>query len=722
MGITNVELAQASIAFFGGFCCLMVYIIIKINMIKRESMTILGRMFPVTALSLVFDACAYLFRGNTDAFSLGMTRLSNGAVFFINYLLVVLFIRYVYAVIEENQGKPKPWVKYVGYVALGLATCILIINRYTGWMYYFDEGNYYHRSYMWYFYTAGSFICIFMGAFLCWRHRKDISKGTRNAILCFAAMPEIAVLIQICFYGISVSSIGVTLGIVLMLFTNLNDWRNAKVDSGEKEKISRRNKETMLLFFIMVISMSASIISCLVSIRRISAVNSEQSSQTVAHMVNDRLEKEFLRPIVVAETMSKDYSLQKLLMKSGDFSARDAEAGMVSYLHSIQNGFGYQMAFAASDKSRAYYTYNGIAKYLDVIHDPHDIWYAEYLKAGKEYLLNVDTDEANNWNLSVFVNMGVWDEKGKFLGICGVGVEMTQLQEIIQSLEDAYGIHITLMDQHGVIQVDVSKDSLDETYFQEDELGALDLSQVSSTVFTYELGKNKSRLVKYVDSLGWYLVIEDVHPDKIDVQTITIPSIIIFAIGLVMLGLAFAVMSIRERRTRVALEKNRLEKVTDELTGLLNRRAYDELCDQIAETHTEHKQTIVMMDVNGLKRANDEIGHSAGDELIIGAADTIRQAFEAYGTCYRTGGDEFIAILTCTEEKVQEALAAFEEAQSSWHGQQIEELTISKGVVIGAQCDAQFTWKEMTELADQRMYRDKDAYYQRTGKERRKGR
>ena len=57
------------------------------------------------------------------------------------------------------------------------------------------------------------------------------------------------------------------------------------------------------------------------------------------------------------------------------------------------------MIYVVSDKTRAYYTYYGISRYLDVENDSHDIWYKDYLDSGKRYIVNVDTDEDNNGSL-----------------------------------------------------------------------------------------------------------------------------------------------------------------------------------------------------------------------------------------------------------------------------------------------------------------------------------
>ena len=57
-------------------------------------------------------------------------------------------------------------------------------------------------------------------------------------------------------------------------------------------------------------------------------------------------------------------------------------------------------------------------------------------------------------------------------------------------------------------------------------------------------------------------------------------------------------------------------------------------------------RSYLAVDINGLKEVNDTFGHEAGDQLIIGAANCIERAFGDYGKVFRTGGDEFIVLLT----------------------------------------------------------------------------
>ena len=84
---------------------------------------------------------------------------------------------------------------------------------------------------------------------------------------------------------------------------------------------------------------------------------------------------------------------------------------------------------------------------------------------------------------------------------------------------------------------------------------------------------------------------------------------------------------------------------TDALTGLENRLAFDELLKTISQEDSEAGTwTMVLMDVNGLKYANDTFGHQAGDALIVAAGNAIKSAYGATGNCFRIGGDEFAVV------------------------------------------------------------------------------
>lgn len=710
MNITSLGITQATIEIFAGFFCLMLSAIIMMNGQERNSWKTLKKMLFSISFIFFFEACAYIFRGHTAGFNVFMNRISNFVVFFLNIMLINLFIKYMYDLLQEKGATPGKIYINIVKVCVLVNLVILFTNLFNKWMYYFDESNLYHRNTGWYVYTVLNLICILISSAMSIRYRKVVSKTMLAALLLYAFAPVIAIILQTLFYGISITNIGIFVAMLVMLLAYLKEWSQIKARKDEE----RKSLEIVVLFVIMTISMSASIISCIVSMKRISAQNSESNSMMIAHMVSDGIENEFLKPIIVAETMSNDYSLKQYMKKSSDGFPRQVEDEVATYLDSIRTGFGYQMVFAVCDASKAYYTYNGITKYLDIENDDHDIWYKLFLEEGKHYDLDVDTDEANQWELSVFVNTEITDENGKYLGVCGIGVEMTVLQDLLKRYELNYDIKIDLIDKDGLIQVDsdakrIELDYLDNSY----------LDDVSSEDFTYEQNAETSRMTKYMEELDWYLVVEDLNPDKINIIELLSSSVIIFIIGLMMMGIVFFLIYIRERKAAKELEERRRLSITDDMTGLFNRRAYERDCLKILETNTASEITIIMMDVNGLKETNDTYGHLAGDELVIGAAKCMSTSMGEYGKVYRIGGDEFVALLKCTKQELDDMIHTFEHIVARWKGNRQYKLSISKGIVVGEEHD-DLNFDEIKELADKLMYEDKDEYYKLTGRERRK--
>ena len=97
----------------------------------------------------------------------------------------------------------------------------------------------------------------------------------------------------------------------------------------------------------------------------------------------------------------------------------------------------------------------------------------------------------------------------------------------------------------------------------------------------------------------------------------------------------------------------------DPLTGLLNRRRFEEELDREAELAHRHKRvgTALVVDLDGFKYVNDSYGHDAGDELIRAVADELREAVRSTDVVARMGGDEFALLLPETEIEGGQRLA-----------------------------------------------------------------
>ncbi|MBR1798040.1 MAG: diguanylate cyclase [Clostridiales bacterium] len=99
---------------------------------------------------------------------------------------------------------------------------------------------------------------------------------------------------------------------------------------------------------------------------------------------------------------------------------------------------------------------------------------------------------------------------------------------------------------------------------------------------------------------------------------------------------------------------------TDPLTGLQNRMAFEEH-EEYVKTKGSGEYIIIQFDINNLKKVNDTFGHKAGDRHIMAAAAFIKNCFGKLGSCYRTGGDEFIVVIDEPKDQAQldEAFESF---------------------------------------------------------------
>ena len=712
MNITNLEVTQAAIDMFFCLVCIIMVVSIRANNPKQKSMKSFVHLFLIAAFLFLGETLAYIFRGNLGVFNVTVTRTSNLVVFAMNVAMANTYVRYVQAVFNDRGvDVSNKYVKVANIFSI-INTIIIAVNLVYHWMYYFDEANYYHRNNMWYVYTILSLVVIFAGASMAIKYRRYLETRSLAAVMLFSFIPIIATVIQLFVYGLSITNLGLGIGAFIMFGAYIYDWAHDSVE--QMDKIKNNRFDVVILFVIMLLSMSASIIACGNVIQRVTRDNSKMQSETIAQMVDAEIEKEFIKPVTVSQTMSQDLTIRSYLEGSTKEEAEAVKDDMTAHLVSIGNEFDYQMVFVASEKTRAYYTYDGISKYLDVENDSHDIWYKDFLDSGKKYVINVDTDENNNWDLAVFVNYGIFDDDGNVLGACGAGVDMNDLMDLIIKYEELYGIKINLVNHDGLIQIDsdgsaIEVDYLDNSYFD----------KVTGTDFYYQTINGSCYMTKYVDEFDWYLVVRDDNPVKIDSNRILLPIILIFIAGVVIMAITFAIISIRQRKTEEAYNNRYEVSIKDELTGLYNRRGYEVDCEEINKENILSEYSIIMMDLNGLKSANDTIGHEAGDELIIGAAKCMSNAFTGLGNVYRVGGDEFVALLKGTKESVEGSVAIFDYLMSKFKGKLISELSVSKGVVVCSEYP-ELSFEEIKAMADKLMYADKDEYYRRTGKNRRR--
>jgi diguanylate cyclase (GGDEF)-like protein len=110
----------------------------------------------------------------------------------------------------------------------------------------------------------------------------------------------------------------------------------------------------------------------------------------------------------------------------------------------------------------------------------------------------------------------------------------------------------------------------------------------------------------------------------------------------------FTVRELVARIQHVKLqERLRSMSVTDELTGLYNRRGFFTLAEQELKLAKRLRKSIFLfyVDIDNLKDINDKFGHLEGDMMILETANILRRTFRQSDTLARIGGDEFVIVL-----------------------------------------------------------------------------
>ena len=157
-------------------------------------------------------------------------------------------------------------------------------------------------------------------------------------------------------------------------------------------------------------------------------------------------------------------------------------------------------------------------------------------------------------------------------------------------------------------------------------------------------------------------------------------------------------------RTNAMLEDEIELSYHDPLTGLYNRRFYEEELTRL-DTKRNRPLTIVMGDVNALKLTNDSFGHTTGDRLLKKVAEVIRKGCRVDDIIARLGGDEFVIILPQTGAyEAEQMIKRFKDIASN---EKIDLVDISVSYGYETKINEDIEVQEVLKKAEEYMYKEK---------------
>lgn len=148
----------------------------------------------------------------------------------------------------------------------------------------------------------------------------------------------------------------------------------------------------------------------------------------------------------------------------------------------------------------------------------------------------------------------------------------------------------------------------------------------------------------------------------------------------------------------------------DARTGLFNKARWNEVMN--AEANLDERVGILVLDMNGLKRVNDTLGHEAGDRMISDFADILRNTLPSSAIICRWGGDEFtVMIPKVSRQKMMQHIEGISHATEEYNGTDPEvKIYFAVGEAMSEE-HPEMTRQELFSLADENMYRNKQRWY-----------
>ncbi|MFZ3203839.1 MAG: GGDEF domain-containing protein, partial [Pseudomonas sp.] len=239
------------------------------------------------------------------------------------------------------------------------------------------------------------------------------------------------------------------------------------------------------------------------------------------------------------------------------------------------------------------------------------------------------------------------------------------------------------------------------------------LPQPQTGDFEYqEHGRGHFLNVRFIPELDWYLFVDKHETGALAGirQSLYLNLLICLVVTVIVLTLVSIVL--RRYQTRIAALAT-----TDQLTELLNRRGFDLLANQAIQEARRNPSPLcaLLLDLDNFKDLNDNHGHLAGDEVLRGFANKLRDNLRQSDIICRWGGEEFILLLKDTSPEQARLLAdkvrqQTEHSRFSYKGARLQ-ITTSIGL---AELRPDDSLSELLARADGALYRAKQSGRNRT--------
>lgn len=222
---------QAVLEIWAAIFVVFIYISsAKKNLMDDEAGKRLGTLYIGVFVMLILEAIAYISRGYDDNFSFVMVRVCNFLYFEGNFVMALLYYRYLRSNVSERElNNPKVYENVVLGIGV-VGTILLISNLITKKMYSFDSHNVYQRGNLYFAYLGLILIADIAMLYLLLLHKDELSRKKFWVLLSYAYLPIIAIVLLLFSYGISFGTLALVGSLVINYVYRLQEDEDAEDD------------------------------------------------------------------------------------------------------------------------------------------------------------------------------------------------------------------------------------------------------------------------------------------------------------------------------------------------------------------------------------------------------------------------------------------------------------------------------------------------------------
>ena len=393
----------------------------------------------------------------------------------------------------------------------------------------------------------------------------------------------------------------------------------------------------IITFLLLLLSISLSFVNYMITLKSTQDHLKNASLPLSTDNIYNEIQTHLIEPNLVASMMAQD-----TFLKAWFINEEEDEEEIKIYLESIKNRYKMSTVFLASENTQNYYLSRGFVEKMKE-DNPTNAWYYRFKKGTAEHEVNIDYNINIDNSMFMFINHKIFNEKFHMLGATGVGLKVSYIDEMLKRFRKDYKFNVFFVNkkgdvvlfERGVNRIKSLKEN-DKLYEHQDKL-------ISHRGYTLKYSDNSGEdyLVhsKYVPELNLYLLVQ-ARVSDFTTEVLRTSYINLIVSLLVTLLIIFIIIQMIQRHN-IKLE---ILANNDELTGLPNRRVFDENLKHLLLLNRRKNvdASVLFFDIDNFKNVNDSFGHNVGDRVLIQIAQIIKDNIRESDLYARWGGEEFI--------------------------------------------------------------------------------